>query len=169
MVDTNVGSGDARRVATGYTYDENSVAVITMPADLVEQRPDIVKAWIKTEIEAEIFIADPQNYMKSVEMVSKHYPGVNKKVLWFGCYGQLPPEQGGDTIKNVYPIIFGEEQRKRIQKVFEFLKEHKLINIDKLPQKAMDDTLTREVLKEMKLSSPVALIKGVPLSTYREN
>src|SRR2546422_2294202 len=56
-----VGDGLARLIATGASANENDAGNLGMRADLIRQRPDVVKAWLEAELDAQLFIADPKN------------------------------------------------------------------------------------------------------------
>ena len=55
-----VEEGLARRVATGNDFDEPDGAFLDMRADLIRQRPDVVKAWLQAELDAELYLADTE-------------------------------------------------------------------------------------------------------------
>src|SRR5438046_1405884 len=55
-----VGDGLARLIATGKSVQENDGGLLGMRADLIRQRPDVVKAWLEAELDAQLFIADPK-------------------------------------------------------------------------------------------------------------
>ena len=48
-----VGEGAGRIVATGYTFGIPDAGAIAMREDFMKKRPDIVEAWLKTELEAQ--------------------------------------------------------------------------------------------------------------------
>ena len=50
-----VQEGLAKRIASGATVNENDGAFLTMRADLIKQRPDIVKAWLNAELDAQLY------------------------------------------------------------------------------------------------------------------
>jgi len=47
-----VEEGLARKVASGASVDENDGGFIDMRGDLIDQRPDVVKAWLNAELDA---------------------------------------------------------------------------------------------------------------------
>jgi NitT/TauT family transport system substrate-binding protein len=53
--------GLARRIASGASVDENDGGFLAMRADLIKQRPDVVKAWLEAELDAQLFLADQKN------------------------------------------------------------------------------------------------------------
>src|SRR5690349_8431055 len=63
--------GLARRVASGKDVGESDAAFIDMRADLIEQRPDVVTGWLRAELEAEQFLADPKNSREVARMAKE--------------------------------------------------------------------------------------------------
>src|SRR5829696_5967708 len=63
-----VDEGLARLIATGKSVQENDGGFLAMRADLIKQRPDIVKAWLQAELDAQLFIADPKNATEVIKM-----------------------------------------------------------------------------------------------------
>ncbi|MDP9433716.1 MAG: hypothetical protein M3P93_00335 [Actinomycetota bacterium] len=56
-----VEEGLARRVATGNMNDLRTSAFLLMSKELIDKRPDVVEGWLKAELEAQQFYADPKN------------------------------------------------------------------------------------------------------------
>ncbi len=79
--------GLARRVATGNDFGENDGALIDVRADLIQQRPDVVKAWLETELEAEQILADPARSHEIVPLLKKQTTGFDEKTLWQSLFG----------------------------------------------------------------------------------
>ena len=48
----------ARRVATGASVNERDGGFLVMPQALIQQRPDIVKAWLEAELDAVLYFGD---------------------------------------------------------------------------------------------------------------
>src|SRR5262249_15196584 len=63
--------GLARRIAPGMSVKENDGGFLAMRADLIRQRPDVVKAWLEAELDAELFLADPRNSPEVVKMAKE--------------------------------------------------------------------------------------------------
>ena len=63
-----VQEGLARRVITGVTPQENDGGFLAMRADLIKQRPDVVKAWLNAELDAQLFFTDPKNSQEIIRM-----------------------------------------------------------------------------------------------------
>ena len=85
-----VADGLAKIVTNGEPYGENNVTFVLMRGDLIKERPDVVKAWLNAELDAQLFIADPKNERDIVEMFVKANPGFSPKVFWSTLYGTYP-------------------------------------------------------------------------------
>jgi NitT/TauT family transport system substrate-binding protein len=72
-----VGEGSARIVATGHTFGISDAGAIAMREDFMKQRPDIVEAWLKTELEAQQYVIDPKNWTKVAEFVKSQTAGIS--------------------------------------------------------------------------------------------
>ena len=73
--------GLARKVASGASVNELDGGFMVMPQALIEQRPDIVKAWLEAELDAELFFADPKNAMDIAKMALGQTTGFQQKVV----------------------------------------------------------------------------------------
>lgn len=60
---------------------------MVMPQALIEQRPDVVTAWLQAELDAELFFADPKNAMEIAKMALGQTTGFKEKSLWASAFG----------------------------------------------------------------------------------
>lgn len=162
-----VAEGLARRVASGYNFDEPDGAFLDARADLIRQRPDIVKDWLETELDAERFLADPANATKVAELLKSQTTGFTEKELWQADFGAYPAANGGGPLRLTLPFGFSQNALALIAKDTAFLHSIKSIAIDKLPSDAILPQYTADVLKERKLSIPVGEIKGSPETAFK--
>ena len=91
-----VQEGLARRVATGASVQENDGGFLAMRADLIKQRPDVVKAWLKAELDAQLFLADPKNAHRG----HQDGEGADHRLFRDACCGtrstaRYPDSEGG--------------------------------------------------------------------------
>ncbi|MGA7068548.1 MAG: ABC transporter substrate-binding protein, partial [Pseudolabrys sp.] len=70
-----VQEGLARRVASGASVNERDGGFMVMPQALIEQRPDVVKAWLQAELDAALFFADSKNAMEIAKMALSQTTG----------------------------------------------------------------------------------------------
>jgi len=161
-----VHEGLARKVASGASVDENDGGFIDMRGDLIDKRPDVVKAWLNAELDAQLFMADPANAMAVVEMAEEQTTGFSKEVLWKAMTGSTPEEQGGTPVRNEMAFAITPKAQDLIDKATVFLHSIKTIKVDKLRENAVMTQFTEEILKERGLEAPVGEIKAQPDSAY---
>ena len=139
-----------------------------MRGDLIDQRPDVVKAWLNAELDAQLFMADPANAMAVVEMAEDQTTGFSKEVLWRAMTGSTPVEQGGTPVRNEMAFAITPTAQDLIDKATVFLHSIKTIKVDKLRENAVMTEFTEEILKERGLTAPVGQIKALPNSAFKE-
>ena len=155
-----VTEGLARRVATGNDLGENDAAFIDVRADLLQQRPDIVKAWLETELEAETYLSDPKNAHEVVSLLKAQTTGFTDQGLWQALFGSYPASAGGGPIRVELPFGFTDKSLELIKRATAFLYEVKSIAIPELPADAVLPALTAQILQERNLKAPVSVIKA---------
>ena len=159
-----VEEGLARLVATGASVKENDGGLLGMRADLIKQRPDIVKAWLNAELDAQLFLADPKNAAEVVKMAKEQTTGFSERVLWNSLYSRHPDSAGGGDTRNMLHYTFTPEVRELISRAAAFLHSIKSINVDKVRPEAIDAKWTEEILKERGLKAPIGEVKSLPAS-----
>src|SRR5439155_543140 len=157
-----VGEGLARLIATGASVNENDAGNLGMRADLIKQRPDVVKAWLQAELDAQLFLADTRNHLEVVKMAKEQTTGFSEKVLWNSLYGQYPASAGGTATRNVFHYTFTPEVRELIGRAAAFLYSIKSINVEKLRPEAIEAKWTEDILKERGLKAPIGQVKALP-------
>jgi NitT/TauT family transport system substrate-binding protein len=159
-----VQEGLARRIASGASVQENDGGFLAMRADLIKARPDVVKAWLQAELDAQLFIADPKNAAEVIKMAKEQTTGFSEKVLWNSLYGRYPDEAGGGEMRNTMHYTFTPETRELISRAATFLHSIKSINTEKVRPEAIEAHWTEEILKERNLKAPIAVVKSLPAS-----
>ena len=159
-----VGEGAARIVATGYTFGISDAGAIAMREDFMKARPDIVEAWLKTEMEAQQYVIDPKNWTKVAEFVKGQTAGITVPMAWFSLYGAIPRAAGGSPIRDEKPFVFDDRVRKLLDETYVYLKEVKAIDVDKPPPGALDDSIARKVARDAKVSLPLGVINAQDVS-----
>ena len=155
----------ARKVATGVSVNENDAGFLVMPQALIEQRPDVVKAWLNAELDAQLYFADSKNAMDVSKMALEQTTGFTQKELWFSAYGTYPASEGGTATRITLPFGFTPETMALIKKAATFLLEIKSIKEDLRPDAVMPN-FTADILKERNLQMPVGEVKALPNSAY---
>jgi NitT/TauT family transport system substrate-binding protein len=161
-----VEEGLARKVASGASVDENDGAFLDMRGDLIDQRPDVVKAWLNAELDAQLYMADPANTMAIVKMAKEQTTGFSEKVLWKAMVGTTPVSQGGTPVRNELAFAITPKAQALIDKATVFLHSIKTIKVDKLRPNAVMTGFTEEILKERGLTAPVGEMLAQPDSAY---
>jgi NitT/TauT family transport system substrate-binding protein len=155
----------ARKVATGASVNENDGGFMVMPKALIEQRPDVVNAWLEAELDSQLYFADPNNAMSVSAMALEQTTGFPQKTLWYSAYGSYPAAEGGTTSRIVLTYGFTPEAKDLIAKAAKFLLEIKSIKADIRPEAVMP-SFTEDILKKRNLKSPIGEVKALPDSAY---
>jgi NitT/TauT family transport system substrate-binding protein len=155
----------ARKVATGASVNERDGGFMVMPQALITQRPDVVRAWLQAELDAELYFADPKNAMEIASMAASQTTGFPQKALWESAFGTTPKESGGTDIRITLAYGFIPDATELIQKASKFLVEIKSINAEIRPDAVMPQ-FTAEILKARGLTAPVGEVKALPDSAY---
>jgi NitT/TauT family transport system substrate-binding protein len=163
-----VEEGLARRIASGSSVKENDAGFLAMRADLIKQRPDIVKAWLNAELDAQLFLADPKNAAEVARLAAEQTNGFSEKVLWASMYGRYPDNEGGAAVRVSLPYTITPPVTALINDATAFLHSIKSINVDKLRPEAVMPEFTQAVLKERGLTAPIGEVKGMPISEFKD-
>jgi NitT/TauT family transport system substrate-binding protein len=155
----------ARKIATGASVNENDGGFMVMPRALIEQRPDVVNAWLEAELDAQLYFADSNNAMAVSKMALEQTTGFTQKVLWYSAYGTYPASEGGTTSRFTMPYTFTREAGNLITKAAKFLVEIKSIKADIRPEAVMPG-FTEQILKKRNLKAPIGEVKALPDSAY---
>ena len=162
-----VQEGLARRVATGNDFDETDGAFIDMRADLIQQRPDIAKAWLEAELDAEQYLADPKNAVTVAKLAQQQTMGISEKALWQALYGTYTADEGGSPIRKTFPFGFTPTSLALVKADTAFLYSIKTISVQQLPAEAVYPDLAAQILKERGLTSPVGKIAAQPETAFQ--
>ncbi len=162
-----VQEGLAKRIASGATVGESDGAFLTMRADLIKQRPDVVKAWLNAELDAQLFMADPKNATEVAGMAAQQTTGFTEKMLWTSLYGKYPEESGGAATRLTLPFALTPEVTALITNATSFLHSIKSVDVETLRPEAVMPEFTAAILKERGLTAPVGKIVGVSESGYK--
>ncbi|HTV25412.1 MAG TPA: ABC transporter substrate-binding protein [Polyangiaceae bacterium] len=149
--------GLARRVASGKDVNESDAAFIDMRADLIEQRPDVVTGWLRAELEAEQFLADPNNSREVARMAKEQTTGFEERVLWQAIYGRR--SNGAEPeLRLSLPFAFGAASLEHIRRATAFLHEIQSIDVAELPADAVVPRFAEEVQRERGAKQPVGVV-----------
>ena len=163
VMSTLAGSGEARVVSTGYPWGQQDSGVIICRKDFMDRNRAATKAWLKSEIESQMWTCDPKNHFEVISIIQKYLKGVSHKALWFSLCGVVPEPYYGGPIRDEKPVVINDKIIGLHKNVVDYLAEIKVVPSSTIPDGAYDDSLAREAMKEMNLTSPVALIRAVSL------
>ncbi len=156
-----VQEGLARRVASGVTINEPGAGFIVMQAQLIKQRPDVVKGWLKAELEAQQWMADPKNADEMIKIVKSRITGFSDKSLWNALYGGYSEKEGGHKVRLYLPYAFTKDIHDLIGRGVSFLRSNKVINVDTLRADAIVPEFTDQILAEAKMKAPIGEVKAL--------
>jgi NitT/TauT family transport system substrate-binding protein len=159
-----VGEGIAREVVTGHPFDMPDGGFIAMREDFVKKQPDIAKSWLKAELDAQRFLLDPQNWEKVADLVRSQTEGITTRMAWFSLFGAVPAERGGSPLRDEKPFTFDSRVHKHLETIYAFLSKAQVIDVDKPPVGAIDDSIAVAVAKEAGQSVPLGVIKPLDIS-----
>lgn len=160
-----VEQGNARYVATGAPWKETDADFTLMRQDFIEEHPQAAKGWIKAEIEAVQFMA---KYPKeTAEILAKEMTGYPVKTAWAALYEANPAVIGGDPVNYVGKMVFDQDVIALMKKGYAFLYKLKVTDTPDMPATPINDGPLKQALKEMSLTAPIAVIRGVPRSTFK--
>ncbi|MGD9867938.1 MAG: ABC transporter substrate-binding protein [Hyphomicrobiales bacterium] len=157
--------GLARRITSGVDYGLKDSGYVIMRGELVEQRPDVVKGWLKAELEAQRYMTDPKNAKEIIDLVKTQTTGFPEKSLWMALYNKFPKSQGGTDPRMELPFVFTPEVMGLLGKGAAFLHEIKAIPEPRLRDKAVMPAFAEEVLKEAGLAT-AGTVPALPDSAY---
>jgi NitT/TauT family transport system substrate-binding protein len=161
-----VDEGLARRVASGYAVGENDGGFITMRADLIEKRPDVVKGWMNAELDAQLFMADPANAAEVAALAAAQTTGFSDKQLWMAFTGAYSEKQDGGDERLLLEYAFTDKAMELISRATTFLHSIKSINVSSLRPEAVMTEFTEQVLEERGVSAPLGVVKAQPASAF---
>jgi NitT/TauT family transport system substrate-binding protein len=157
-----VQEGLAKRVASGSTINERGAGFIIMQNELIKQRPDVVKAWLTAELEAQQWMADPKNADAMINIVKARITGFSDKALWRALYGSYSDAEGGHQVRLYQPYGFTKDVADLMSRGMTFLHTNKVLSVDKLRPDAVMPQFTEEILKQRGLQAPLGEVKALP-------
>lgn len=157
-----VNAGLARRVASGNFAHIDSGAFMLMSEQLIKQRPDVAKGWLKAELAAERYLADPAHAPAIAKMAVSQTIGYPAQDMHDALYRAWPAAAGGpaDGVKLEMPFTMGPAIQSIVSADSAFLYKIKSLASPKLPAGAVDGSLAQAVLSQARGSSPAGVIKA---------
>jgi len=132
--------------------------------DLIQQRPDVVKGWLNSELDAQLFVADLNNATAVSEMAEEATEQIDRKVLWSSLYGA--PE---GSVKVQFDFAINDRVKSLLKDATAFLYSlpKKPAASEAIREDGIMPQFAEEILKERGLTSPVGTVIGQPDSAYK--
>jgi NitT/TauT family transport system substrate-binding protein len=150
-----------RAIATGASVNEGDGGFLAMRADLIKQRPDVVKAWMNAELDAAV-PRRPEGADEIIKMAKAETTGFSDRALWYSLYGTYPVNEGGTKTRVNLHYAITPEARSLIDKATAFLFSIKSINVEKLRPEAVMPEFADAVLKERGMKAPIGDVNAMP-------
>ncbi len=150
-------SGLAHRVLTGENFDMTDAGFIIMSQNLIEQRPDIHKAWLEAELDAQLFLANPSNADEILRILKEETVDFDSSVLHTALYGDSK-----NRIKLQFDFIFTERIQELLREATRFLHElpRRPAAQPQLRPESIQGQIAQQILTDRNLTSPVGVIRG---------
>ncbi|ORW59216.1 ABC transporter substrate-binding protein [Mycobacterium parmense] len=150
-----VNAGLAKRVASGALANQHDGAFLLMDKQFADTHPDAAKGWLKAELDAQHYLADPANADEIVRMAQSQTEGFPANDLRDALYRKWPVDQGGsaDGIRLRLPFVPTGESADLINTGAAFLYRIKAIPAATLPDGAVQADTASAVLHDAGVSA----------------
>ncbi|MDR4305480.1 nitrate ABC transporter substrate-binding protein [Chelatococcus sambhunathii] len=161
-------TGIARRVATGLDFKQDDGAFLLMLNDLIKQRPDVVKGWLESEIDSQLFMADMKNADEVARLAESQTERMDRKILWSALYGAMNEKDVGST-KLEFDFVVTDRVRKLLDGATQFLNTMpaKPAAEPKIRADGVDDSIAKQIMAERGLTSPIGVIKAQSATDFK--
>ena len=159
-----VNAGLAKRVASGTAANQHDGAFLLMDKELLDKHPQVAQAWLKAELDAQRFLADPANANQIAAMAKSQTEGFNTADLHDALYRKWPVSLGGspDGVRLQLPFVPTGDSAALINTGADFLYQIKAIPAATLPDGAVQPDAAATVLGDAGLATAqgVGLVKS---------
>jgi NitT/TauT family transport system substrate-binding protein len=159
-----VNAGLAKRVATGAAFDEFDAGFLVMSKELIDKRPDVVEGYLKAELEAQQWVADPANAMELAQIAVSQTEGYKLEDMWDAMFEETGD---GNEVSNRMPFVVDDKVRALIDNSWAFLNQAKVISVPEPLRGIVLDEFARKVLTETGAKFPVE-VKALPKSDFKK-
>lgn len=160
MASQLIVAGLARRAASGITVGESDGAFIVMRSDLISARPDIVRAWLQAELDAQLFLADPANAAEVLRIAADQTYGIEPRALRQSLYAAYPASVGGTGVRLELPFGFTDQAVQLLNGTAVKLAALGQIPSPELPPGSIVKGITEALLAERHLRAPVGQVNA---------
>jgi sulfonate transport system substrate-binding protein len=155
--------GLARRVATGFDFKQIDGGFLVMRLDLIKQRPDVVKAWLNAELDAQLYLADIKNAAEITKMAKEQTTGFSEKSLWYSLYGSYGRPK---DVRLMLHFAITPEARDLLVRGSQFLHSIQSIKYPQIRAEAIMPQFAEEVLNERNVKVPLGSINPLADSAF---
>ncbi len=150
-----VRQGDARIAATGADFGWSDGAYLVVRRDFLDARPDVVRAWLHGELDAERFLSDTKNAKSILRAAAEQTSGYSKDALRDALYRWPDPFTAqGNTLEFDFTLA-GRAQRI-LQSTWSLLHDEGRVSAPL----TLAPELSKEVIEAAGLTSPVGHVHG---------
>jgi NitT/TauT family transport system substrate-binding protein len=125
-------------------------AFIVVRNDLLSERPDVVKAWLRAELDAQRFLADPRNRQTVVHTIEEQTSGLSEAAIDRALFSAYPADQGGQRERLYMPFDLTPEAIDLLNHTAAVLSKAGRASISQVPAEAVRPELARQVLHELR-------------------
>ena len=142
----NAGPRQAGRPAAPAST-QTDAGFLVMSQELLKDRPDVAEAWLKAELDAQRYLADPANADEIAAIAKEQTQGFEEQDLWDALYKKWARDKGGseDGVRIRLPFLVTDDAQAHIAESASFLADIKAIAGD-LPADVVDDSVAEKVL-----------------------
>ena len=160
-----VNRGLAKRVASGVNFNQNDAGFLVVSKELLDTRPDVVEAYLKAELEAQQWVADPANAMELASMAVSQTEGYTLKDMWDAMFAVEPGGQPGD-VSNRMPFVVDKPLQGLVDTSWTFLNKIKVIPQPEPFPGIVQDGIAQTLLTKSGVPFPLE-VKKLPPSDFK--
>ncbi|OMC25414.1 ABC transporter substrate-binding protein [Mycobacterium colombiense] len=146
-----INTGLAKRVGSGALNDQHDGGFLVMDKEFTDKHPDIARSWLKAELDAQRYLADPANAADEIVRIAQSQTeGYSAADLRDSLYRRWPVDQGGSAggIRLRLPFAPTGESADLIKTATDFLYRIKAIPVSTLPDGAVQPDAATAVLRD---------------------
>ena len=160
-----VNKGLAKRVASGENFNQNDAGFLVASKELLDARPDVVEGYLKGELEAQRWVADPANAMELAQLAVSQTEGYTLRDMWDAMYATEKGAQAGD-LSNRMPFVVDKPLQGLVDSSWTFLNKIKVIPQPEPFPGIVQDGIAQTLLAKSGIESPLE-VKKLPPSDFK--
>jgi NitT/TauT family transport system substrate-binding protein len=141
-----VTAGGARRLPLESAASARDASFLVVRAQLLEQRPDVVEAWLRAELEAQRFLADAGNAATVLSVVQNQTTQYSAATLREALYKTAPGVAALPALRVQFPFLLDVGAIAILERAAEFLHDAGRLDSSTLPKSAIAGDTARRVM-----------------------